>query len=146
MEKQVAFGARKALIQLGKALPFMLCFVLFVEYAESLFSSVLMDFCTIGGIVIPNTPLSSHIACLFEYDTLSVFITLIISVAIEACKWNLYASLYLAINLIEKYIFNFEMELALVYIVIIINLMTSLLFTLKGLKIYIKSLKKLNRL
>lgn len=143
MEKHVVISARKALIQFGKALPFIICFILFVEYAENLFSSVLTSFCAIGGIVVPNTPISSAVACLFEYDLLSVFITLIIGISIEACKWNLYANAYLAINLIEKNIFSFEMDLTFIYAVIILNLAASLVFSLIGLKLYIKSLKKI---
>ena len=134
--------AKKALITLGKTMPFVYCGLLLIEYTESLFSGVLRHFCTIGGIVTLNTPLSCIVACLFEYDILSVIVIFVTSLAIKACKWNLYTTMYLACNLLEKFYFCYEMDICEIYILLTINICVSLFFTIKGIAILTKSLKK----
>lgn len=135
MNYDVSYKARHALISVGKIIPFMLCGFVFMTYVETLFACVLSHFLVCGGIVIPNTPISFVVANLFEYDALFVFVTLVISVAIRACKWNLYATMYLFANLLEKSIFDFELDLYFVYLITLANIIASGFFTYKGIKI-----------
>ena len=130
--------ARRLLINIGKVLPFAICLLVLITYAETLFSCVLSDFITYGGMVIPNTPISFVIARLFEYDLVVVVVAFVTSIAIQACKWNLYAILYLLCNLTEKYVFDFEMELEMVYLIISLNIIASGFFVYKGISIYLK--------
>ena len=111
-----------------------------ITYAETLFKCVLSDFVTYGGMVIPNTPISFKIAHLFEYDVLAIFTIMLISISIRACKWNLYATMYLILNIAEKYIFVFEVELSTIYVVSSLNLFLSGFFVFKGIQIFLKQL------
>lgn len=131
----IEINARKALINIGKMLPFTFCFILLIAYAETLFACILSHYRTFGGYIIPNTPISFVVANLFEYDMLFVFVTLVISVAIRACKWNLYATMYLFTNLIEKSIFDFELDLYVIYFITLANIIISGFFTYEGIKI-----------
>lgn len=138
-------GARKALIVVGKCIPFILCLIILLTYAETLFACVLSRFCTYGGVVIPNTPLSFVVGRLFEYDYLLVILVGIISIAIEACKWNLMAVLYMFFHLLEKSFFDFEISLEAIYVIIIINIFTCGFIIYKGIKnTFTKTLKLWN--
>lgn len=133
----VSNSARKALIIMGKVLPFFLCTIVLATYVETLFASVLGCYLCYGGVVIPNTPLSFVVGRLFEYDALIVAITLVLSIAINVCRWNLYAIMYLSLNLFEKSLFHIELEQNIIYIIVIANILASGYFVYKGITIYI---------
>lgn len=138
----VSNSARKALIIMGKAFPFFLCAIVLATYVETLFASVFSHYLYYGGVVIPNTPFSFVVGRLFEYDMLIIAITLVVSIAIEACKWNLYAIMYLSLNLFEKSLFRIELEQNMIYIIVIANILASGYFVYKGIAIYITKNKK----
>lgn len=127
-------GARKALIMVGKCLPFILCFIILVAYAETLFACLLSHFCMCDGVVIPNTPLSFIVGLVFEYDYLIVVITCLASLAIEACTWNLIADFYIFFHLLEKSYFDFELSIESIYIIVIANILASGYIVFKGFK------------
>lgn len=138
----VSNSARKALIIMGKALPFFLCAIVLATYVETLFASVLGRYLCYGGVVIPNTPLYFVVGRLFEYDALIVAITLVVSIAINVCRWNLYAIMYLSLNLFEKSLFRIELEQNMIYIIVIANILASAYFVYKGITIYITKNKQ----
>lgn len=87
------------------------------------------------GMVILNTPISFFIGQYFEYDLLVCIITLIISIAIEACKWNLWATFYAFAHLAEKSYFGFELEPTAIYIICLANIIVAGYLTLRGINI-----------
>lgn len=96
------------------------------------------DFIDYNGTIILNTPISFAIGLYFEYDTLVCVLSFVLSIAIEACKWNLWAILYLFIHLAEKSYFDFELDIWQIYIISILNLVISAYFTYKGIKIMLR--------
>lgn len=126
---------RRLLIQIGKSLPFLLCFLVFVSYAENLFALATNDFLYYDGYFIVNTPISFAIGLKFEYDWLMVVVSMILSIAIETCKWNKFALCYLAANLLLKsYIADVELEKDTICVICVFNVLLSLFFVYKGLK------------
>ena len=135
MNNDISLSTRRILIHIGKCLPFVLCAILFITYAEKLFACILSNFIAYGGVVIPNAPLSLLIGHLFEYDALTIACATILSLAIQVCKWNFLALLYLVINLLEKSFFDVELELHEIYTIIFINMVISGFLCYKGIKI-----------
>jgi hypothetical protein len=134
----LANKARRTLISTGKVLPFVICFIIFIGYAESLIALATNDFLEYDGYVTLNTRISFVVAQYFKYDLLIVCVVLILSFAIETCRWNKYAVLYMLIQLGEKYYFDFEMDVWLIYVICIINIVISGFLTHKGIKIALK--------
>lgn len=130
---------RRLLIHVGKMLPFVLCGVVFVACLEIAFAVATNDYLLYDGVVILNTPISFFIGRYFEYDLLVCIVTLIISIAIEACRWNLWATFYLFVHLAEKSYFDFELDIWQIYTIAIANLIVSGYFTYKGIRILTKT-------
>lgn len=126
---------RRLLIQLGKTLPFVLCGVILVSCLEMVFAVATSNYLYYDGMVILNTPISFFIGQYFEYDLLVCIITLIISIAIEACKWNLWATFYAFAHLAEKSYFGFELEPTAIYIICLANIIVAGYLTLRGINI-----------
>jgi len=133
-----ANSARRLLINSGKVLPFALCFILSISYSEALVAVITEDFLEYEGFVVLNTPISFRIAKAFRYDWLIIAFVFIVSIAIEACRWNIYASMYLAVHLLERHFFSFEMDLDSIALVAGFNLLISAFFVYKGCCIFIK--------
>lgn len=136
-----ANSARRLLINSGKVLPFALCFILSISYSETLVAIITENFLEYEGYVVLNTPISFRIAKVFRYDWLIMILVFVISIAIEACKWNMYASMYLAVHLLEKHYFTFEMEMGSVALVAGLNLTIAVFFVYKGCCIFLKTIK-----
>ena len=129
---------RRLLIQFGKILPFVLCGVILVSCLEIAFALATSDYLYYDGVVILNTPISFFIGQYFEYDLLVCIITLIISIAIEACKWNIWATFYAFFHIAEKSYFDFELEPTAIYIIYLANILVAGYLTIKGIKILIQ--------
>ena len=128
---------RRLLIQIGKLLPFVICSLVFINYAETAFALATNDFLVWNSMVVPNTQLSFIVGLYFEYNLQMLLVLAIISIAIETCVYNKMACAYLAINLFEKFYFNFELEPINIYIICIANMVVSGILTFKGIKIII---------
>lgn len=109
------YRARVFLIRLGKVLPFIVCFIVLISYAENILALLADDYMMYDGSVVLNKPLSWWIGASFEYNLITVVMLLTISVAIETCVWNKLTILYLLVQLIEKSYFS-EIELYIEYI------------------------------
>lgn len=129
---------RRLLIQLGKTLPFVLCVAILVLYIETVFNLATSHFLYLDGVVIPNTPISFVVGQIFEYDLLVCCIMLTMSIAIEACKWNLWTTFYVFAHIAEKYYFDFELEPTTIYIICIANIIIAGYLTYKGIRILLK--------
>lgn len=131
--------ARILLIELGKMLPFIVCFIVAVSYAEGLYALITNDFVLYDGCMVLNKPISWWIGQYFEYNLITVVILLTISVAVETCYWNKLAILYLSVQLIEKtYLSEIELYTGYIYAIVIANLIVSGFFAWKGIKILIR--------
>ena len=129
---------RRLLIRVGKMLPFVLCGLISISCLEMVFALIRNDYLSYGGVVILNTPISFVIGQIFELDWLVCFITLVISIAVEACKWNLWATFYLVFHLMEKSYFDFELDVWQICVIAIANLLVSAFFVYKGIRILAK--------
>lgn len=130
---------RRLLIRVGKILPFIVCLLILLQYAETAFSLLLSDFLVYDDMVIPNTPISFFIGQYFEYNLQMLVVLCIISIAIETCIYNKLACLYLGVNLYEKsYFANVELYTETIYIIAVANIIVSGFFVYKGAKMLIK--------
>ena len=127
--------ARRLLINIGKMLPFIVCFLVLLNYAESLCAMMTEDYLSYDGCIILNTPIAFYIGSHFEYNIQMLVVLCVISVAIETCIYNKLACLYLGVNLLEKSYFDFELEPYQIYVIIAVNLLASGFFVYKGVKI-----------
>lgn len=136
----VIHKARVWLINIGKVMPFVVCFVVAVSYAESLFSLATSDYVVWDGYIVPNKPISWLVGRYFEYNIQMLIVLTIISIAVETCIYNKLACLYLGINLFEKAYFDFELEPINICVICIINMIIAGYITYKGIKILNKAL------
>ena len=97
------FKIRTFLIQLGKAMPFVVVFIVSIDYCESIIATMTCDYVAIGNNVVLNTPISFIIGKIFRYDWLLVFMLFVLSFAIRACVWNKLCVLYLTLQICERY-------------------------------------------
>lgn len=131
----LAYRMRVALINTGKMLPFLICVVVFVSYAESAFALATNDFLDTDDAIILNKPLSWLIADYFRYNIVTIVVLTILSYAINACKWNKLALLYLATQLYEKeYFLTVELETFYIYAICAINMIVCSYLIYKGIK------------
>lgn len=131
--------ARVFLIELGKMLPFIVCFIVLISYAEDLFALVTNNFAVYDGSYVLNKPLSWWIGQYFEYNLITVVILLTISVAIETCVWNKICILYLSLQLMEKsYFIDVELYPEQIYVIVIANIIVSAYLVYKGFSILLK--------
>lgn len=130
---------RKLLIRLGKILPFVICFLVCVNYTESLFALATSDFLDWNGIVIPNTPFSFLVGQYFEYNIQMLVVLCIISIAIETCIYNKLTCGYLGVNLFEKSWFSENEYENIIYIIVcIINIIICMWLCWKGIRTLIR--------
>lgn len=128
--------ARRLLINFCKMIPFVLCFMVLISYAESLYALCTDNFMLYGDSAALYTPISFYIAKRFEYDWLTILATTILSISIETCYWNKLALIYLFVQLWEKtYFSTIELYPEYIYAIIAFNLLCSGFFVFKGITI-----------
>lgn len=133
---------RRLLIRVGKILPFIVCLLILLQYAETAFALLLSDFLVYDDMVIPNTPISFFIGRYFEYNLQMFVVLCIISIAIETCLANKTCCVYLGVNLYEKsYFANVELYTEYIYAICIANILICAFFCYKGITIFLKSAK-----
>lgn len=127
---------RRLLIRFGKAIPFVLSFVVCISYIECVTAMVMDNYVVYDNFAIPYTPLSYKLASIFEYDWMTILATTILSYAVETCVWNKISIAYLALQLAFKnYIADFELEPTTIYIICLANIFVAGYLTVKGIKI-----------
>lgn len=128
--------ARRLLINFGKMIPFVLCFIVLISYTESLYALCSDNVMLYGDSAVLYTPISFYIAKRFEYDWLTILATTILSISIETCYWNKLALFYLFVQLWEKtYFSTIELYPEYIYAIIAVNLLCSGFFVFKGITI-----------
>ena len=131
----VIHKTRILLIQIGKILPFIVCFIAIISYSESIFALCFENYILYDNYAILYKPISFFIGRYFEYNLQTLVVLCVISVAIETCIYNKLACLYLGVNMFEKYYFDFELEPTTIYIICLVNILVAGYITIKGLRI-----------
>ena len=126
---------RITLIHIGKVLPFIVCFIVFLSYAEDVYALSFGNYIEFSDGVYLKKPLSWFIGEYFKYDIITLSVLIILSIAIETCVYNKLACGYLGINLAEKSYFDFELEPTYIYITCLANIIVAGYLTIKGIKI-----------
>lgn len=129
---------RITLIHIGKVLPFIVCFIVFLSYAEDVYALSFGNYMEFSDGAYLKKPLSWFIGEYFKYDIITLSVLIILSIAIETCVYNKLACGYLGINLAEKSYFDFELEPTTIYIICIVNILVAGYLTFKGIKILLK--------
>lgn len=129
---------RRLLIRIGKVLPFIICLLVCVNYAESLLSLAKNDLIEWNGATILNTPFSFFIGQYFEYNVQMLAVLVIISCAVQTCLFNKLACAYLGLNLLEKSYFDFELEPTHIYIICLANILCAGYLTYNGIRILLR--------
>lgn len=135
-------NARRLLIRFGKAQPFIICFIVCVAYIEVVCALYFEKYLYFNDCTIINTPINFYIASVMEYDFFVVIVSLITSLAIEVCKWNIYTTIFLFVHLFEKSYFDFELEPTTIYIICLANIIVAGYLTYKGIHILLNSRKQ----
>ena len=133
---------RKLLIRIGKVLPFVVCLLTCIHYAENAFALATNDFLVYDGVVIPNAQFSFLIGLYFEYNVQTLIVLCVLSISIRTCIHNKLACAYLGVNLLEKWYFDFELETTTIYIICIINIAITSFLCYKGIRILLSSRKQ----
>ena len=129
---------RITLIHIGKVLPFIVCFIVFLSYAEDVYALSFGNYMEFSDGAYLKKPLSWFIGEYFKYDIITLSVLIILSIAIETCVYNKLACGYLGINLAEKSYFDFELEPTTIYIICIVNILVAGYLTFKEIKILLK--------
>lgn len=142
MNNDGLYKVRLFLINIGKILPFVICFVVLISYAECLASILTNNYLAYDGAIVLNKPISWALGLVFEYNVQLLFVVTILAFAIHTCITNKLAIAYLYVNLYEKHYFiNTEFSEEIAMIVAIINFLVCLYFVHKGFDIYIYNKK-----
>ena len=91
---------RKMLVRLGKIIPFVLAFVLFVGYTETIYAIISNN--TIIDAeenIVYNLPISFFLADIVYIDWLDVLLVWILCVALELCKYSFRCAYLITLNL-----------------------------------------------
>lgn len=131
--------SRFFLIEIGKALPFVVCGLALLSYMENLYALYYEQYLIINDVVVLNKPISYFIGSYFEYNVQTLLVLCVISIATETCLYNKIACLYLGVNLYEKYYFTQHVyDNEIYYIVCIANILASGYLVYKGTKQVLK--------
>lgn len=139
--KNTVIKARFILVELGKTLPFAICTIVALCYAETIISVTTYDYLSFrdGGIAI-NTPLSFAIGKVFKYDFGLVFVLAILSTALRTCIWNKLCVLYLALQILERqYFTSTELYENEIIVISAVNFVICCGLTIKGITTTIKN-------
>ena len=128
----IANGARRVLVNGGKILPFVICFIVCISHYETFLSTICGWYVCYGNDILLSKPISYAIGSVFEYDILTLFMVLVISVAIETCYWNKIAILYLCINLWERQYFDMALDETTICTISFANVIVSAFLVYKG--------------
>lgn len=134
----VLYQARIALIRIGKVLPFVVCAIVMLSYAETAFALATSAFVEWDGYVVPYKPITWLIGLYFEYNLQTLVVLCVLSIAIRTCIYNKLACAYLGVNLLEKWYFDFELDIICIYIICLANIIVAGYLTYKGIIIILK--------
>ena len=127
---------RRLLINVGKTLPFVVCFIVLISYIENIYALMTENYLYYDGYYVLDKHISNFIGNIFEYNLQTLAVFVLISFAISTCIYNKLACGYLGINLAEKSYFDFELEPTTIYIICLANILVAGYLTVKGIILY----------
>lgn len=135
MTETFVVKSRRLLIRIGKLLPFFLCLIVAVGYAETIYALVANNYVLYNNDITLNTPISFWVGKIFIYDWVTLSIIVLIGFAIETCRWHKIATAYLALQIYERdLIASVELEEYTILEIAIANLIVSIYLVYKGIK------------
>lgn len=134
MKNSFINNTRRTLIKIGKILPFVVCGIVLISYAEDIYALFYNNYIEYYDGVYLNKPISWFIGNYFTYDIIMLFVLVVLSIAISTCVYNKLACAYLGFNLLEKSYLDFELEPTTIYIICIINIVITSFLCYKGVK------------
>lgn len=130
---------RRALIRLGKVIPFVLCFIVCWSYIEDVYALCTNSYIEFADDIYLYKPISWAIGNHLEYNISHLAVLCVLSISIQTCLYNKLSCLYLGINLFEKSYFDFELEPTAIYIICTLNIIVAGYLTYKGITILTKT-------
>ena len=135
MNNSFVTKTRIALIRVGKIAPFIVCLIVCVSYIEDIYALLFSNYMEFYDGAYLAKPVSWFIGDYFKYDSITLFVLIVLSFAIETCIYNKLTCGYLGINLAEKSYFDFELEPTTIYIICLANIIVAGYLTLRGINI-----------
>lgn len=133
MASGVIYYSRIWLIRLGKVAPFVLCSIVLVSYIENIYSLFTQNYIEFDDGYYLNKPISWAISKYVKYDFYTMLSIGVLSFAIETCKWNKLAIVYLGFQLLEKHYFaTIELDIWFYFIASVLNAILCAFFVYKG--------------
>lgn len=127
---------RIILVKFAKVFPFIICAILFILYAECFIALSTCSYATFGNEVSLYTPIAWFVSSFYEYGIYSIVVAIVLAIAMETCIYNKLAILYLLIHLWSKhYLSSVELYEHQIYAIVIANLLVSIFFVWKGVRI-----------
>ena len=125
------YKAERLIVKIGKAIPFILCFVVLIGFIETAYSysrEIYED----GQLY---KPISWLIGDIVRYDWLTIVAMLSLSYGLNNCWRNKVAIFYLIFNLIQKHIIeSITMNSTLIYYYIVFNITILVVILFLGLQ------------
>ncbi len=135
MNNSFVTRTRITLIQLGKVIPFVICFVVLVSYCENVYALLSNNYIEFMDGVYLNKPISWFIGEYFTINYPVLFLVVVLSFSIETCIYNKLACCYLFVNLYEKSFFVYHEYCNEVYCVVsITNIIVCVYLCAKGIE------------
>lgn len=132
----IVYRSRVLVVRFAKVFPFVLCFVVFISYAEGLYALINENYCTFDDSIVLYKPVSWFIGNIYLYDWRSVTLAAVLSFAMETCWTNKACVFFLLINELERrYFITVELYPEQVAVIITINVLICGFLCFKGLKI-----------
>lgn len=128
---------RRALIRLGKIIPFVLCVIVCGSYIEDVYALCTNSYIEFADGIYLYKPISWAIGNQLEYNISHLAVLCVLSISIQTCVYNKLTCLYLGINLLEKSYLDFELEPSTIYIICIANIVVCTYLCYKGLRLLI---------
>lgn len=129
----IVYKSRVLVVRFAKVFPFILCFVVFISYAEGLYALANENYCTFDNSIVLYKPVSWFIGNLYLYDWRTVALATVLSFAMETCLANKACVIFLLINELERlYFITVELYPEQVAAIITINALVCAWLCWKG--------------
>lgn len=138
---------RKLLIRIGKVIPFLLAFILLVNYLEIIYSIAydvtIMDF---NGYLIYTTPISNHIGDMVYIDWFDVLLVYVLCFALELCKYTFRCAHLLLLNSAFRFVVErFDIPNSIIIALCVFMALCAIICLYGGIRILIDNYNKNKR-
>lgn len=138
MTNSIVMASRRGIILVGKYAPFVVVALTAISNIEAFISLTIGSYAEYNGAVILYKPVSWFIGDVFKISLAWIFVLLVLSIGVEACKWNRISIAYLLCALWQRnYFAEKEVDETVFGVVLLINIIISSFLVYKGVKILI---------